>query len=191
MPGRACTWSTLQVFLMMAWTIFQPSRPLAHKADGLKEWERTGPDGSISLMDVVRQAKPSILIGVCGHPDLFTEEMIRTMAADTERPIIFPLSNPTSRIEAHPADLIEWTDGRALIATGSPIAPVEHEGTTYPIAQCNNTYIFPAMGLGVVSAGVTRVTDEMFREAARTLAVCARSERARTGALSPLARFVM
>ena len=161
--------------------------PLAQKEGALAAWERTGPNGSISLMDVVRQAKPSILIGVCGQPDLFTEEMIRTMAGDTDRPIIFPLSNPTSRIEAHPADLIEWTDGRALIATGSPIAPVEYEGKTYPIAQCNNTYIFPAFGLGVVSGGVTRITDEMFREAARTLATSARSERKKTGALlSPL-----
>ncbi|MDG1401264.1 MAG: NAD-dependent malic enzyme [Candidatus Binatia bacterium] len=158
---------------------------LAQPGDRLKDWKRTGKDQQITLADVARQAKPTILIGVCGHPNLFTEEIIRCMAENTKRPIVFPLSNPTSRIEAAPSDIIEWTDGQALIATGSPIDPVTYKGKTYPIAQCNNTYIFPAFGLGVVAGNVTRVSDEMFREASRTLASCAASERKKTGALLP------
>ena len=94
-------------------------KPLAQKQGALTDWDRTGPDGSISLMDVVRQAKPSILIGVCGHPDLFTEEMIRRMAEDTDRPIIFPLSNPTANAECTAAQAYEWTEGRAIFASGS------------------------------------------------------------------------
>lgn len=90
-------------------------------------------------------------------------------AGKTERPIIFPLSNPTSRAEAHPAELNHWTDGRALIATGSPFAPLRRNGVEVPVAQCNNVYIFPAMGLAVTAAQATRVTDEMMRVAAATL----------------------
>jgi malate dehydrogenase (oxaloacetate-decarboxylating) len=91
------------------------------------------------------------------------------MAGKTERPIIFPLSNPTSRAEAHPAELDHWTDGRALIATGSPFAPLHRNGVEHVVAQCNNVYIFPAMGLAVTAAQATRVTDEMMRVAAATL----------------------
>ena len=94
---------------------------------------------------------------------------MRELAGKTERPIIFPLSNPTSRAEAHPAELDEWTDGRALIATGSPFAPLHRDGVERPFAQCNNVYIFPAMGIAVTAAQATRVTDEMMRVAASTL----------------------
>ena len=94
---------------------------------------------------------------------------MRELAAKTQRPIIFPLSNPTSRAEAHPAELDEWTQGRALIATGSPFAPLHRDGEERPIAQCNNVYIFPAMGLAVTAAQATRVTDDMMRIAAATL----------------------
>jgi malate dehydrogenase (oxaloacetate-decarboxylating) len=94
---------------------------------------------------------------------------VRELAGKTERPIIFPLSNPTSRAEAHPAELDRWTNGRALIATGSPFAPIERDGVERPIAQCNNVYIFPAMGLAVTAAQATRVTDDMMRVAAATL----------------------
>jgi malate dehydrogenase (oxaloacetate-decarboxylating) len=141
---------------------------LAQPLDRLLGWPR-GAQGSIELLDVVRQARPTVLIGVSGQPGLFTEEIVREMARLVAEPIIFPLSNPTSRIEAAPADLVAWTQGRARIATGSPIEPVTYEGRTLPIAQCNNSYVFPAIGLGVLASRARRVTDEMLRAAARAL----------------------
>lgn len=158
---------------------------LAQPRARLESWKRSGPDGGISMVDVVDQAKASVLIGVSGQPGLFTEEILRTMARHVERPIVFPLSNPTSRMEAAPADVLAWTDGRALIATGSPIPPISFQGRTYPIAQCNNTYIFPAVGLGVIASGARRVTDEMMRAAARALAAAAPASRDPSAALLP------
>ena len=108
-------------------------------------------------------------MGLSTAAGAFTEEIVRELAGKTERPIIFPLSNPTSHAEAHPAELDAWTDGRALIATGSPFAPMQRDGVERPIAQCNNVYIFPAMGLAVTAAQATRVTDDMMRVAAATL----------------------
>ncbi len=148
-------------------------------------WTRSGPDGGITMLDVAQQAEPSVLIGVSGQPGLFTENIIRAMAKNAERPIVFPLSNPTSRMEAAPSDVIAWTDGRALVATGSPIDPVSHDGRSFPIAQCNNTYIFPAVGLGVLASGAARVTDEMMRAAARSLGASAPTSTDPTGALLP------
>jgi malate dehydrogenase (oxaloacetate-decarboxylating) len=121
------------------------------------------------LADVVHRVDVGVLLGLSTAAGAFTEDIVREMAGKTERPIIFPLSNPTSRSEAHPAELDRWTDGRALIATGSPFAPVRRNGVERPIAQCNNVYIFPAMGLAVTAAQATRVTDEMMRVAAATL----------------------
>ena len=143
---------------------------LVQKSDSLKDWDTSS--DSISLLDVVRNAKPDILIGVSGQPGLFTEEIIREMHKHTKRPIVMPLSNPTSRVEATPADIIAWTDGAALVATGSPFSPVTWKGKTYPIAQCNNSYIFPGIGLGVIAAGASRVTDSMLMTASRALADC-------------------
>ncbi len=132
-------------------------------------WSSDG--ASVSFADTVEHLRPTALIGVSGQPRQFTEEIVRSMAAHVERPIIFPLSNPTSRVEAVPGDLVNWTDGRALIATGSPFAPiVRSDGATQFIAQSNNAYIFPGMGLGVLAAGARRVTDEMFMAAAEELA---------------------
>lgn len=142
--------------------------PLVQRRSALDGW--TGGDGnSYDLADVVRNAHPSVLIGVSGQPGLFTEEVIREMARGTERPIVFPLSNPTSRSEAHPKDVIEWTDGHAIVATGSPFAPVEHGGRTHVISQNNNAYIFPGIGLGVLGARARRVTDNMMMAAALAL----------------------
>ncbi len=141
--------------------------------------------GEISLLDVMKHAHPTILIGVSGQPDRFTDDAIKEMAKHAERPIIFPLSNPTSRVEAKPADLIEWTDGRALIATGSPFDPVKHEGRAYPIAQCNNSYIFPAMGLGILGIGARRVSDGMFMVAAEALSENAPALKSAEGSLLP------
>jgi malate dehydrogenase (oxaloacetate-decarboxylating) len=125
--------------------------------------------GNISLIEVVNQVHPTVLVGVCGQQGAFTEEVVRAMARHAERPIIFPLSNPTSRSEAMPADLVAWTEGRALIATGSPMSNVTYHGRNIPISQCNNSYVFPGIGFGVIAAGARRVTDEMFLVAAGVL----------------------
>jgi len=121
------------------------------------------------LADVVHHVNVGVLLGLSTATGAFTEDIVRELAGKTERPIIFPLSNPTSRAEARPSELDEWTDGRALIATGSPFAPIKRNGVERPIAQCNNVYIFPAMGLAVTAAQATRVTDEMMRVAAAAL----------------------
>ena len=110
------------------------------------------------------------MIGLSTVGGAFSEPIVREMARKVERPIIFPLSNPTSKSEAKAEDLIRWTDGRALVASGSPFAPVSYGGRKIPIAQCNNIYIFPAMGLGVVASGARRVTEPMMLAAARALA---------------------
>jgi malate dehydrogenase (oxaloacetate-decarboxylating) len=123
-----------------------------------------------TLLDVVRNVKPSVLIGVSGRPGLFTKDVIQQMASTCERPIIMPLSNPTSHTEVTPARALTWTDGTAIVATGSPFAPVEFEGETHPIGQANNVFIFPGMGLGILAVGAREVTDGMFLAAARALA---------------------
>ncbi|MCR4530907.1 NAD-dependent malic enzyme [Acinetobacter venetianus] len=143
---------------------------LAQKAEVVEQWANI--DEVISLLDVVQNAKPTVLIGVSGQPGLFTEQIIKTMAQHCERPIMMPLSNPTSRVEAVPADIVQWTEGRALIATGSPFAPVNYHGKLYHIAQCNNSYIFPGIGLGVVASGATRITENMLMASSRALADC-------------------
>ena len=125
---------------------------------------------NISLLDVVRHSQPTILIGVSGQPGLFTEEIIREMHHHCHHPIIMPLSNPTSRAEARPQDVIAWTEGAALMATGSPFAPVHYQDRTYPIPQCNNAYIFPGLGLGILASRARRVTDGMLLAASQALA---------------------
>ena len=145
-------------------------RKLVQKTEAVAAWADV--DGMISLLDVVKNAKPTVLIGVSGQPGLFTEEIIRTLAANCEHPIVLPLSNPTSRVEAVPADIIHWTDGKALIATGSPFLPVTHNGKVHHISQCNNSYIFPGIGLGVIASQATRVTDNMLMASSMALADC-------------------
>ena len=130
------------------------------------EQDKAYPD----LMDVVSHVNAGILIGVSGKPGLFTEAVIRRMHEGCERPIILPLSNPSQHVEAHPADVIAWTDGKAIVATGSPFPAVEHGGNTYPISQCNNSYVFPGIGLGVIACKARRVSDEMLMVASTTLA---------------------
>jgi len=129
-----------------------------------------GADGHIGLANVIQKIKAGILIGLSTVGGAFSEPIVRDMARKVERPIILPLSNPTDRSEATAEDLIRWTDGRALVASGSPFAPVEYGGRQIAIAQCNNVYIFPAVGLGVVASRARRVTDGMLEAAARTLA---------------------
>lgn len=134
----------------------------------LQNWQYEG--AFPFLQDVIKNTKATVLIGVSGQPGLFTESVIKTMASACERPIIFPLSNPSKKIEAHPKDLIEWTNGEAIIATGSPFTPITHNGKDYPIPQCNNSYIFPGIGLAVVAANITRISDEMLMIASEVLA---------------------
>ena len=132
-------------------------------------WPRTC-NGNIGLADVIGRIEATILVGLSTVSCAFSETIVREMARKVERPIIFPLSNPTSKCEATPEDLIRWSDGHALVATGSPFAPVSYNGREIPIAQCNNVYIFPAVGLGVIASSARRITDSMMLAAARTLA---------------------
>ncbi|QXW24591.1 NAD-dependent malic enzyme [Acinetobacter johnsonii] len=145
-------------------------RKLAQKPEEVAKWGNA--DEIISLLDVVKNAKPTVLIGVSGQPGLFTKEVIETMSDHCDSPIVLPLSNPTSRVEAVPADIIEWTKGKALIATGSPFAPVIYRERIYNISQCNNSYIFPGIGLGVIASGAKRVTDNMLMASSNALADC-------------------
>ena len=123
-----------------------------------------------SLRDVMNCAKPGVLIGVSGQPGLFTEAVVRAMKKGCDTPIIFPLSNPSRQVEATPEQVIEWTDGDVIIATGSPFKAVSYKDKTYPVAQCNNSYIFPGIGLGVLASKARLISDEMLREASKTLA---------------------
>ena len=148
----------------------RPSQlPLARKPGDVAGWKLSGA-GPIALLDVVRNANITALVGVSAQPGAFSEEVVRAMAGHTPRPIIFPLSNPTSQSEATPDDLLRWTEGRALVGTGSPFPPVEIGGKRVPIAQINNSYIFPGLALGILVSGATRVTDAMIMAAAKTLA---------------------
>ncbi|MDW9175771.1 NAD-dependent malic enzyme [Legionella pneumophila] len=141
--------------------------------------------GEITLTDVINNAQPTILLGVSGQPNQFKEAMIKTMLSYCERPIIFPLSNPTSRAEAIPQDLLNWTAGKALIATGSPFEPAVINGHKIEIAQCNNSYIFPGVGLGVIAGQAKRVTDLMMMAAAVALSELAPAIRTGEGRLLP------
>ncbi len=159
-------------------------RQLAQPLERVSAW-RSGEEERIQLADVIKNGRPTILIGISGQPGLFTEEIVREMGCYAERPIIFPLSNPTSRAEAIPADVLTWTDGRALVATGSPFRNVSYAGQTYPIAQNNNCYIFPGIGLGVCAVGARRITDEMLMVAALALSERSPARKDPNGLLLP------
>jgi len=140
----------------------------ARNADQTKEWEVKNPE-QISLLEVIKHVHPTILIGCSTVTGAFNEEIVKCMAGSTSNPIIFSLSNPTSKAEAIPEDLIRWTDGKALIATGSPFEPVKYQGKTYTISQCNNAFVFPGLGLGVLAAKATRVIVSMLFAACKAL----------------------
>jgi malate dehydrogenase (oxaloacetate-decarboxylating) len=142
--------------------------PYARRESEVAAWG--GNPHRLSLTEAVTHIAPTILIGTSARARAFTEDIVTAMAAQCERPIIMPLSNPTSKSEANPADLLRWTGGRALVATGSPYDEVEFDGTAYSIAQANNALIFPGLGLGVSVVRATRVTDGMIYAAARALA---------------------
>jgi malate dehydrogenase (oxaloacetate-decarboxylating) len=143
-------------------------RRYAQPEERIAGWRLERP-GDATLGDVIANIEASVLIGLSTAGGAFTESIVREMARKVGRPIIFPLSNPTEKSEAVPADLVRWTEGRALIATGSPFMPVDFGGRRIPIAQCNNVFIFPAVGLGVIASGASRVTDPMLLAAGRAL----------------------
>jgi malate dehydrogenase (oxaloacetate-decarboxylating) len=144
-------------------------RRYARPADEVAGWQRDESLGGIGLAEVVRRVHPSILIGTSGRGGAFTGQIVRDMAAHCARPVILPMSNPTTLSEAEPTDLIRWTDGRALVATGSPFPPVDYNGVRYSIGQANNALVFPGLGLGVIAARATRVTDGMLAAAAQAV----------------------
>ena len=147
-----------------------PEQRVYAREDGeVAGWPRTH-KGTIGLADVIASVPATILIGLSTAAGAFTESIVREMSRKTPRPAIFPLSNPTARAEAKPEDVIRWTEGRALVATGSPYPPAVLGGRAWIVSQCNNVFIFPAVGLGVVASGARRVTDGMLLAAARRLA---------------------
>lgn len=144
-------------------------KPYVRSAEEVKDWERDGAD-TIPLLEVVKRVKPTILIGTSGQAGAFTEEIVREMAKHVERPIIMPMSNPTLLAEAVPEDLFNWTDGKALIATGSPFANVEYNGISHEIGQSNNAFVFPGLGLGAIVAKAEIISKGMFAAAANAVA---------------------
>jgi len=157
---------------------------LVRKREDVAGWQLSGGE-DISLLDVVRNAKVTVLAGVSAQAGAFTEEVVREMVRHFERPVIFPLSNPTSKSEALPADLLRWTDGRALVGSGSPFPPVEVNGKMVRISQINNSYIFPGLALGILVSKARRVTDNMIMAAARTLASLSPARNDKNEALLP------
>ncbi|KAK6539246.1 NAD-dependent malic enzyme, mitochondrial, variant 2 [Orbilia ellipsospora] len=139
-------------------------KPYARRDDEFQDMDHK------SLVEVIRRVKPHVLIGTSTHKDGFTEEVVGEMAKHVERPIVFPLSNPTKLVEAQPKDIFEWTKGKALIATGSPFEPVEFEGTEYVVAECNNAIVYPGIGLGCVLSRASTLSDSMLIAAVHALA---------------------
>ncbi|KYC61343.1 NAD-dependent malic enzyme [Heyndrickxia coagulans] len=152
-------------------------KPFAREESEVSEWARNQ-NGGIDFLETVRQVRPTILIGSSTVGGAFTEEIVKEMAKHVEKPVILPLSNPTSKSEAVPEDLIKWTEGRALVATGSPFEPVQYNGQTYVIGQANNSFIFPGIGLGVMISKAKRVTDHMLAKAAEAVAGQVHTEQA-------------
>lgn len=156
----------------------------AQRRDAVEGWTLERPD-RVGLLDVIRNARPTTLIGVSGQQGVFTEEIVRAMSDAAPRPVICPLSNPTSRAEATPSDIMHWTGGRAIVGTGSPFPAVESAGRSVPVDQINNSYIFPGLGLGILSVNAHRVTESMFMAAATALAGLSPARNDERGRLLP------
>jgi malate dehydrogenase (oxaloacetate-decarboxylating) len=164
--------------------ILEFQRPFAQPREAVAAWRLREPS-RIGLFDVAVNAHPTVLIGVSGQPGAFSEEVVRTIAKSTPRPVIFPLSNPTSRCEATPDDLMSWTGGQAVIGTGSPFPPVLRNGVSMRVDQTNNAYVFPGIGLGSIAARARRISDNMLMAAARALASLSPSKTNRNANLLP------
>jgi malate dehydrogenase (oxaloacetate-decarboxylating) len=141
----------------------------AQSRDRVATWKLSSAD-RIGLLDVVANAHPTVMIGTSGQAHTFSEGVVRTMAAHVQRPVIFPLSNPTDRSEATPAELLTWTEGRAVIGTGSPFPTIQRDGQSFRIDQTNNAYVYPGVGLGAIAVKAARISEGMFLAAARTIA---------------------
>jgi malate dehydrogenase (oxaloacetate-decarboxylating) len=163
-------------------TAFQ--RPFVQDRSVSASWRLEQP-GRVALLDVVRNAKPTTLIGVSGQPGAFSESIVRAMAEINRRPVIFPLSNPTSRAEATPTDIERWSQGRAVIGAGSPFPPLMRGGRAFKVDQTNNSYIFPGVGLGAIAVQANRITDSMFMAAAKALAAMSPARNDPNGNLLP------
>ncbi len=160
-----CLWLLDSKGLIIANREMEPyKRQFARRPDDLAGW------GKPDLLETIRRVRPTVLLGLSGQPGVFDEITVKTMAAQVDRPVIFPLSNPTTSTEAMPADLVKWTDGKVIMATGSPFAPVEHAGGAIPVPQGNNAFIFPGLGLGSILSGARSITDAMVLAAADALA---------------------
>jgi malate dehydrogenase (oxaloacetate-decarboxylating) len=160
-------------------------RDLAMPLELAQELGMGKPEDRRTLLDVVRGFKPTVLVGASGQPRSFNEEVVKEMARHVKRPVILPISNPTDLSEAVPAEVLEWTDGRALVATGSPFPPVQYGGREYEIGQCNNVFIFPGVGMGALLAGCATVSSGMIRSAAYALAQNVSQEELDAGMLFP------
>jgi malate dehydrogenase (oxaloacetate-decarboxylating) len=165
-------------------TLEPQQRPFAHPRTDVEGWTLQNP-GRIDLIDVVRNVKPDVLIGVTAQRGLFSDEVLRLMAANCPRPIILALSNPTSKVECTPEEVVRATDGRFLMATGSPFPPIQTPNGVQGIAQCNNLFIFPGVGLGAIVSGAPKVTDRMFTAAAKALAELVTPENRKDGWMLP------
>jgi malate dehydrogenase (oxaloacetate-decarboxylating) len=159
-------------------------QPYARRRSEVADWAVGG--RGIGLAEVVSRVHPTMLIGTSTHSGAFTESIVKDMAAHTDRPIIMPLSNPTSKCEALPEDLVNWTEGKVLTATGSPFGPVSYQDRSYEIAQANNALVFPGLGLGVVVAKATRISDRMIAAAADAVARMSDASRPGAALLPPM-----